>query len=46
MAADSTKPASLAPVAELVTGKAWIFFAELAKNDEERKNNRRNGEKE
>jgi hypothetical protein len=36
----------LAPVGELVTGETWIFFAELAKNNEQRNDNRRNGEEE
>jgi hypothetical protein len=36
----------LTPVAELITGEARIFLAKLAKNDEQRKNNRGNSEKE
>jgi hypothetical protein len=36
---------ALTPVAELVTGETRIFLAKLAKNDEQRKNNRGNSEK-
>jgi hypothetical protein len=37
---------TLAPVAEFVTSETWIFFAQLAKNNEQRENNRRNRKKE